>query len=265
MDEGPIFPPNEQRRMEMKALSTIAVALSLSGPAAFAETDPALERAAPALAAYDAAVVEGDLWKREGLSPRDRSIVSVAALIAAGKTDIQPREFSRALDNGVTPAELSGIITHLAFYAGWNNGVAAARNAALLYDERGIVAGVLPGPEVELLPLNQETEESRQSRVQETYGPTSQGVVDFTEDPVFLDLWQRPDLAPRDRSLVTVSSLVANGQSEQVTFHLNRAMDNGLAREEASEALTQLAFYANWPNVFSAMPVFQEVFASREQ
>lgn len=252
----------------MKPLAPLAVALSLGGTATLAqsapEPDPALARAAPALAAYDAQVVEGDLWQRTGLSPRDRSVVSVAALIAAGKTETQPREFARALDNGVTPAELSGIITHLAFYGGWNNGIAAARNAAALYDQRGIDAGSLPGPDVDLLPLDQETETARKDNVQKTHGETSQGVVDFTERPLFLDLWQRPDLAPRDRSLVTVSALVANGQSAQVTFHLNRAMDNGLTREEASEALTQLAFYANWPNVFSAMPVFRDVFDKRK-
>lgn len=248
----------------MKPLIPIAVTLSL-GAGAHAQTDPALERAAPALAAYDANIVEGDLWQRAGLSPRDRSVVSVSALIAAGKTETQPKEFTRALDNGVTPTELSGIITHLAFYGGWNNGVAAARHAAALYDERGIAADSLPGANVELLPLNQATEDARRSNVQAIHGETSQGVVDFTEAPLFLNLWQRPDLAPRDRSLVTVSALVANGQSAQVPYHLNRAMDNGLTREEASEALTQLAFYANWPNVFSAMPVFRDVFDSRPQ
>jgi len=70
-------------------------------------------------------------------------------------------------------------------------------------------------------------------------------------------------LAPRERSLVTVSALVASGQVAQVTYHLNRAMDNALSEAEASEALTQLAFYAGWPNVFSAMPVFKDVFAKR--
>ena len=248
----------------MKKLAPLAVALSLAGTPTFAQdSDPSLSRAAPALAAYDANILQRGLWQREGLSARDRSVVSVAALIAGGKTELQPREFARALDNGVKAAELSGIITHLAFYAGWNHGVAAAKHAAALYEERGIAADSLPGAEVELLPLNQEVESARQKIVQETYGKTSQGVVDFTRDPVFLDLWQRPDLAPRDRSLITVSSLVANGQVEQVPFHLNRAMDNGLTREEASEALTQLAFYANWPNVFSAMPVFQKVFDAR--
>ena len=81
---------------------------------------------------------------------------------------------------------------------------------------------------------------------------------------LFRDLWLRPGLAPRDRSLVTVSALVATGQIAQIPYHLNRAMDNGLTQDQASEALTQLAFYAGWPNVFSAMPVFKEVFTSRQ-
>lgn len=250
----------------MRRFAPIALAASLTAPAALAQDAvAALERAAPALAAYNEEVVEADLWQRNGLSSRDRSLVSVAALVAAGKTELQHAEFARALDNGLTPAELSGAITHLAFYAGWNNGIAAAVTAASLYDDRGIDADSLPAADVELLPLDEEVESARETSVQDTYGETSQGVVDFTRAPVFLDLWQRPDLAPRDRSLVTVSSLVANGQVEQVPFHLNRAMDNGLSKAEASETLTQLAFYANWPNVFSAMPVFEEVFDSRSE
>ncbi|SAK85456.1 4-carboxymuconolactone decarboxylase [Caballeronia catudaia] len=65
------------------------------------------------------------------------------------------------------------------------------------------------------------------------------------------------------RSLVTVSALVANGQVAQIPYHLNRSMDNGLTRDEASEVVTQLAFYAGWPNVFSAMPKFEDVFSKR--
>ena len=70
-----------------------------------------------------------------------------------------------------------------------------------------------------------------------------------------LDLWLRPDLAPRDRSLVTVSVLIASRQVAQITYHLNRAMDNGLTKEQAGEVVTHLAFYARWPNAFSALPV----------
>jgi len=83
-------------------------------------------------------------------------------------------------------------------------------------------------------------------------GAVSPGLVQFTTDPLFKDLWLRPDLAPRDRSLVTISSLIANGQMAQFTPHLNRAMDNGLTKDEAGEVIAQAAFYAGWPNAFSA-------------
>ena len=62
---------------------------------------------------------------------------------------------------------------------------------------------------------------------------------------------------------MTVSALVAAGQVAQIPYHLNRAMDNGLTKAQASEVLTQLAFYAGWPNVFSALPVAKDVFAKR--
>jgi 4-carboxymuconolactone decarboxylase len=87
--------------------------------------------------------------------------------------------------------------------------------------------------------------------------------VQYTTDPLFHDLWLRPALAPRDRSLVTVSALIASGQVAQLAAHLNRAMDNGLTKAEASEMLTHLLFYAGWPNVFSAIPVAKDVFDKR--
>ena len=87
----------------------------------------------------------------------------------------------------------------------------------------------------------------------------------YTTDVLFRDLWLRPGLAPRDRRLVTVSTLIASGQVAQVSYHLNRAMDNGLTQRQASDVLTHLAFYAGWPNVFSALPVAKEVFEKRSK
>lgn len=83
--------------------------------------------------------------------------------------------------------------------------------------------------------------------------------------PFFVDgdLWLRPALVPRDRSLVTVSALVANGQVAQIAFHLNKAMDNGLTQQQAGEVMAHLAFYVGWPNAMSAVPVAKEVFAKR--
>ena len=76
--------------------------------------------------------------------------------------------------------------------------------------------------------------------------------------------WNNEALAPRDRSLITVAALIAAGQPEQMSFHLNRAMDNGLSQEEAGGMLSHLAFYTGWPKVFSAMPVAKQVFESRQ-
>jgi 4-carboxymuconolactone decarboxylase len=113
------------------------------------------------------------------------------------------------------------------------------------------------------LPLNEVAEADRAKRVGEQFGSVAPGLVQNTTDVLFRDLWLRPDLAPRDRSLITVSALVASGQVAQIPYHLGRAMDNGLSKEEAGEALTHLAFYVGWPNAFSALPVFKDVFEKR--
>jgi len=222
-----------------------------------------VRKVAPALEAYTQNRLLGDVWKRPGLAPRDRSIVTLAALIARNQTIEMPYHFNLALDNGVKPREISEIITHLAFYAGWANAMSALAVARDVFAAREIGAEQLPAVSVTPLPLDEAAEAQRAAFVQEQFGASFPGVVQYTTDVLFRDLWLRPDLAPRDRSLVTVSALIANGQTAQLTPHLNRAMDNGLTQTEASEAITQLAFYVGWPNVFSAMPVAKDVFAKR--
>jgi 4-carboxymuconolactone decarboxylase len=218
---------------------------------------------APALDKYTQDRLLGDVWKRPGLNSRDRSIVTLAALIARDQTIEMPYHFNLALDNGVKPSEISGIITHLAFYAGWPNAMAAVAVARDVFAERKIGADQLPPASGPLLPLDEAWEAQRAERVEEQFGAVFPGVVQYTTDALFRDLWLRPDLAPRDRSLVTVSALVANGQVAQLTPHLNKAMDNGLTQAQAAEAITHLAFYVGWPNVFSAMPVAKDVFEKR--
>jgi 4-carboxymuconolactone decarboxylase len=217
----------------------------------------------PALEHYTQNLLLGDVWKRPGLSPRDRSIVTVAVLIARNQPLDLPFYLNRALDAGVNPGEIAEIITHLAFYSGWPNATAAVGAAKPVFAERHIKAEQLPQAKVEQLPLDKDGENKRATAVEENFGKVAPGVVQYTTDALFRDLWLRPALAPRDRSMVTVSALVASGQTAQITYHLNRAMDNGLTQEQAGEMLTQLAFYAGWPNVFSAMPVFKDVFAKR--
>jgi 4-carboxymuconolactone decarboxylase len=222
-----------------------------------------VRQVAPQLAAYTHDRLLGDVWKRSGLAPRDRSIVTLSALIARDQTIEMPYHFNLALDNGVKPREISEIITHLAFYAGWANAMSAIAIAKDVFAARHIGADQLPAVSATALPIDESAEAKRQATVQAQFGAFFPGVVQYTTDVLFRDLWLRPDLAPRDRSLVTVSALIANGQTAQLTPHLNRAMDNGLTQTEASEAITQLAFYVGWPNVFSAMPVAKEVFEKR--
>jgi 4-carboxymuconolactone decarboxylase len=222
-----------------------------------------VRRVAPALEKYTQERLYGEVWKRPGLSPRDRSVVTVAALIARELTMPMAYYFNQALDNGVKPSELSEIITHLAFYSGWANSFAAIGPARDVFAQRGIGPDRLPQASPRLLALNQVAEADRASRVAQQFGATSPGLVQHTTDVLFRDLWLRPDLAPRDRSLVTVSALIASGQVVHMPYHLNRAMDNGLTQEQAAEVIMHLAYYAGWPCAFSALPVAKEVFEKR--
>ena len=224
-----------------------------------------VRKVAPALEAYTQSHLLGDVWKRPDLAPRDRSIVTLAALIARNQTIEMPFHFNLALDNGVKPREISEIITHLAFYAGWANAMSAVAIAKDVFAARHIGADQLPAASVTPLPIDEAAEKKRETSVDTQFGAFFPGVVQYTTDVLFRDLWLRPDLAPRDRSVVTVSALIANGQTAQLTPHLNRAMDNGLTQAEAAEAITHLAFYVGWPNVFSAMPVAKDVFAKRSR
>jgi 4-carboxymuconolactone decarboxylase len=219
---------------------------------------------APALEKYLAGPI-ADLWKRRELSLRDRSIVTLAALIARNQTNEMPVYLELALDNGVKPAEISEIITHLAFYSGVPNAISAVRVARQVFANRNIGADQLPAATPPLLSLDEPGEADRAAHVAQQFGAVAPGLVQYTTDPLFRDVWLRPDLAPRDRSLVTISALIAAGQVAQLSVHLNKALDNGLTQGEAGEVITHLAFYAGWPNAFSAVAVAKDVFEKRSK
>jgi 4-carboxymuconolactone decarboxylase len=218
---------------------------------------------APALDNYTQDRLLGEVWKRPGLTARDRSIVTLAALIARSQTTEMPTYLGMALDNDVKPNEISEIITHLAFYSGRGNAMAAIAITKETFAQRKIEVGQRPSVSATPLPLNEAAEADRAKRVGEQFGAVFPGVVQYTTDVLFRDLWLRPGLAPRDRSLITVSSLIASGQVAQLSGHLNIGMNNGLTQGELTEAITHLAFYVGWPNVFSAMPVAKDVFEKR--
>ncbi|WP_435177706.1 carboxymuconolactone decarboxylase family protein [Actinacidiphila sp. bgisy145] len=84
-------------------------------------------------------------------------------------------------------------------------------------------------------------------------------LVEVSNDVLFADVWERPELSPRDRSLVTVSVLAALYRTEQLPFHLGKALENGLSVQELSEAITHLAFYAGWPNAMTAITQLKKI------
>jgi len=85
-------------------------------------------------------------------------------------------------------------------------------------------------------------------------------LVEITEEVLFGDVWERPGLSKRDRSLITVASLVSLNRTEQLRFHLPRALENGVTRDEIVELITHLAFYSGWPTAMSAITLAKEVF-----
>ena len=102
-----------------------------------------------------------------------------------------------------------------------------------------------------------------QSRAQSLFGDVNPKLAELTDTVLFGDIWKRPGLSPRDRSLVTVSALVAMNRPDQLRSHLQRARDNGLSEGELIEAITHLAFYAGWPSAVAASVVAKEVFQKK--
>lgn len=94
-------------------------------------------------------------------------------------------------------------------------------------------------------------------------GDVAPKLVELTEKVLFGDVWARKALATRDRCLITVASLVALNRTEQLRFHLERALLNGVTKEELVEVITHLAFYSGWPTAMSAMMVAKEVFQQK--
>lgn len=99
-----------------------------------------------------------------------------------------------------------------------------------------------------------------QSRAQQLMGDVAPKLAELTDDVLFGDVWERPGLAKRDRSLITVAALIALNRPDQLRSHIAHARRNGVTEPEIVEAITQLAFYAGWPNAITAVGVAREVF-----
>jgi len=86
-------------------------------------------------------------------------------------------------------------------------------------------------------------------------------LVELTDQVLFDDVWERPDLSKRDRSLITVAALITSNHPDALRFHLGRAIENGVKEQELIETITHLAFYSGWPNAMSAIMIAKELFS----
>ena len=105
---------------------------------------------------------------------------------------------------------------------------------------------------------------AKQSLVQAMIGDIAPKLAELTHDVIFGDIWERPGLSKRDRSVITVTALIALNRTEQLPFHLRKALEHGVTRDELVELITHLAFYSGWPNSMSAVMIAKEVFAKKQ-
>ena len=109
-------------------------------------------------------------------------------------------------------------------------------------------------------PTQSKATTSNQTRAQQLMGDFAPKLAELTDIVLFGDIWERPGLSKRDRSLITISALIAMNRPDQLRSHLELGRKNGLTEAEVVEVITHLAFYAGWPNAVSAVSVAREVF-----
>lgn len=213
-------------------------------------------RVSPTLAHYTKTLISDQAWSRPQLSTHDRAVITVAALIARNQTIGMKHYFNLALDNGVSPKEMSEIVLHLAFYAGWSNAFSAVDILKDLFNERGIDQTQLPELEpqsplalTEALPDH----DFFMGLIDQNIRGFAPALADVSTDTLYHKVWRRPDLSVRDRNLISVTALIAQGLYDFVTVYTMRAKAVGITAEEMGELLSHLAFYAGTPSIVPAI------------
>lgn len=221
-------------------------------------------RASPRLAHYIEKLIYGEIWERPGLNLRDKSMVTCAVLIAMNQPALFASHAARALDDGLLPRELSEMVTHLGIYCGLPTAALAVAELDALYARRGV--GQEDVVQLSLPPLTSDPdmEVRRKAVLQSSIGKVSPPLAHYSNELLFGDLWLHPELAPRDRSLVTLAAIWAMGLEPLLDYQFARAFDNGVTDAEVSDALIHCAFYIGWPRAMAAAMVASKVMADRD-
>jgi len=199
-------------------------------------------------------VVYGEIWERPQLSKRDRSLITIAVLQALTREELA-LHIPRGLDNGLTPAEISEVILHVTFYAGWPTGVQASLMAADVFTERGVSIGPLAEA-----PSDRAEPSSYTNRA---YAAVPR-LGELRNSVLYGDVWERPQLSKRDRSLITMAVNQALYATNELRIHIGRGLDeNGVTPQEISETILHVTFYAGWPAAVNAGRVAADAFEER--
>ena len=196
----------------------------------------------------------GDIWLRPALAPRDRSLITIAVNQSLYATEEIRAHVRRGLDNGLTQAEIAELIAHVLVYSGFPTGVNAARVATEVFQERNLPAVPPSSPR------------NREPVVPPAYPnsfPATPYLAALLNEWVYGEVWERPDLSKRDRSLATIAVAQAMGASSELRSHLGRGLDNGVTQAEIGELIAHVAFYSGIPSAVNAARVAAAVFEAR--
>lgn len=221
----------------------------------------------------------GEVWSRPGLSRRDRSLVVISMLAALAREVELRAHVSGGLNHGLTPTEIDEIFLQIGAYAGLPIALTGAAIASEVYSERAAEAGGShrPAPLEEkdparrradgldvlrtLLGLPELDARRVEAQILESEGAMGELVMDYA----FGDVWSRPQLSRRDRSLVVISVLAATNMKHELEIHLQGALRHGVTPSEIEEMLLMLVVYGGFPRAIDASHVARAVFARNPQ
>ncbi|MDA1183767.1 MAG: carboxymuconolactone decarboxylase family protein [Acidobacteria bacterium] len=216
---------------------------------------PDLYVGSPYLGELRNSLVYGEIWERPQLSKRDRSLITIAVLQALVRDELAIH-IPRGLDNGLSPEEISEIILHVTFYAGWPTGVQASLTAAEVFEHRGLSLGELPR-------APSGADASTPDALNDAYRSVPR-LGALRNSLLYGDIWERPLLSKRDRSLITVAVNQALYATSELRTHIDRALDdNGVTPQEISEVILHVTFYAGWPAAVNAGRLATAAFEAR--
>jgi 4-carboxymuconolactone decarboxylase len=247
-------------RRSRAAVHALSISLVFASAAAAQNPAPAAAPAGGAMAGspYLGQILREDLyadiWVRPALAPRDRSLITIAVNQSLYATEEIRAHVRRGLDNGLTQAEISELIAHVLVYSGFPTGVNAARVATEVFQERNLPAVPPSSPR------------NRNPVVPPAYPgsfPATPYLAALLNEWVYGEVWERPDLSKRDRSLATIAVAQAMGAASELRSHLARGLDNGVTQAEIAEVITHVAFYTGIPSAVNASRVAAAVFEAR--